>query len=118
MLFQLVSTSQEYLEKLANNLFIVREVQMEKRTYHLKVHTCKNIIDVLENMPEEMYVDYIIFVLETTVGNCLTDVKFMFISEFMILMMCSIYYKGFFFIYRWKITYHGLIQVLLEKKFV
>ena len=63
------------MEEIGHNLYVTREVQREKRTYSLKVHTCKFITDVLEYMPEEFYVDYIVFLLKPEMGNCLTEVK-------------------------------------------
>ncbi|EEB10179.1 conserved hypothetical protein [Pediculus humanus corporis] len=71
----LVCTFQPYLEEIGHNLYVTREVQREKRTYSLKVHTCKFITDVLEYMPEEFYVDYIVFLLKPEMGNCLTEVS-------------------------------------------
>ncbi|KAK6625972.1 hypothetical protein RUM43_006271 [Polyplax serrata] len=71
----MVSVSQIYLDTVGKDLYVTREVQSKKRQYSLKVHTCKTILDVLENMPDEFYVDFIVFIIDPGVGNCLYEIE-------------------------------------------
>lgn len=89
----MVSVSQIYLDTVGKDLYVTREVQSKKRQYSLKVHTCKTILDVLENMPDEFYVDFIVFIIDPGIGNCLYEVILMQLSNVAVIVLYIVFFK-------------------------